>query len=56
MTNMKLVITPSGFAETEKAAFENILTRIAEYEQKLKQVRSEIQEHLAELKGEKNHD
>ncbi len=54
ISNFDIHLPPAGIGVTEQEAFENMLTRIAEYEQKLKQVRSEIQEHLAELKGEKH--
>jgi len=52
--NYDLSYVPCGYAPTEQEAFEDMLQKIGEYEQKLKQVRSEIQEHLAELKGEKH--
>ena len=54
ISNFDILLPPAGIGVTEQDAFENMLTQIAEYEQKLKQVRSEIQEHLAELKGEKH--
>ena len=53
--NMNVILCPAGLGDTETAAFENMLENIAAYEQKLEQVRTEIREHLNELKGE-NHD
>lgn len=51
--NHNLLLCPVGLGDTEQEAFESMLRNIEAYEQKLKDVRSEIQEHLAELKGEK---
>ena len=51
--NMEIILCPAGIGVTEQEAFESMLSNIIEYEQKLKKIRSEIQVHLAELKGEK---
>ena len=55
VSNFDILLSPSGYGSTEQAAFEDMLENIAAYEQKLKRIRAEIQEHLNELKGE-NHD
>ena len=51
--NYDLSYVPCGLAQTEQEAFEGMLVKIADYEQKLKKIRIEIQNHLNELKGEK---
>lgn len=53
ISNFEILLSPVGVGATEQEAFENMLKNIAEYEKKLKQIRAEIQEHLAELKGGK---
>jgi len=55
ISNYNTLLCPVGLGDTEQEAFESMLRNIEAYEQKLKDIRSEIQEHLAELKGE-NHD
>ena len=51
--NFDILLPPVGTGATEKEAFEIMLNNIAAYEQKLKRIRAEIQNHLAELKGGK---
>ena len=53
--NYRLALVPCGFGlgKSEVEIFEDMLKNIAEYEQKLKEIRIEIQDHLAELKVEK---
>ena len=53
ISNFDILLPPVGVGATEKEAFESMLSNIAEYEQKLKRIRAEIQEHLNELKGGK---
>lgn len=53
ISNFEILLSPVGVGATEQEAFENMLKNIADYEKKLKQIRAEIQEHLAELKGGK---
>lgn len=48
-----LSIRPYGRGDTEQEAFEDLLQELKAYEQKLKNIRAEIQEHLNELKGGK---
>ena len=51
--NYDLLLSPCGSGETEQEAFERMLRNIEIYEQKLKEIRIEIQNHLEELKDEK---
>ncbi len=53
LCNFDILLCPVGVGVTEREAFENMLKNIAEYEQQLKRIRAEIQEHLNELKGGK---
>ena len=50
--NYDLSLVPCGYAQTEKEAFEDMLKNIESYESQLKEIRAEIQAHLAELEGE----
>ena len=53
ISNFDILLPPVGVGATEKEAFKVMLENIAAYEQKLKRIRAEIQEHLNELKGGK---
>lgn len=55
LCNREILLCPVGLGVTEQETFEHMLKNIEEYELKLKKVRSEIQDHLAELKG-KDHE
>lgn len=53
ISNFEILLSPVGIGATEQEAFASMLSNIARYEQKLKKIRIEIQNHLNELKGEK---
>ncbi len=53
ISNFEIILSPVGIGATEQEAFKVMLENITAYEQKLKRIRAEIQEHLNELKGGK---
>lgn len=55
LTNMDIICTPCGVGTDELETFENMLNRIGEYEEKLKNIKQEIRDHINSIKnGEKN--
>lgn len=54
VSHQSFLLSPCGIGRTERQAFEYMLSKIADYREKLSAVEAEIHQHLAELNAGKS--